>query len=372
MGLWRRIRGRSMDGKSHPDNINDKTEQCESIPLQVDEFKEEHYKLLRRLNKHPVDSEFTGLMSLQININTFIPALLKMGLIRIGTCKEALETLKLDSLREILKTNGIRTGGKKEELINRIVSDIDEPNIKLSERYHDVYVHTSEGMRAIEESYAKCSDREISFLKQVVSLISEGDLYNAYKEVCDRNMRESIPRGIGVDWSKERINGLDDGLRKLFIDELEKHSYGINASLSIFTELSGESICNVVKLALKAFPAENIDAEEIRYMSSCLSSLREIKECLFCGDEDVVFIASLDEMTCPICGNLDGKKININSGRIGIDLPPMHKGCRCTIAGIDDIRGLKSIGRRSRNPITNKNEVIPYMTYNQWKNKYMN
>lgn len=372
MGLWGRICGKPMDGKIHLDYIKDKTEQSLSIPLQVDEFKEEHYKLLRKLDKHPVDSGFSGLLGVQININTFIPVLLKLGLIRIATCKEALETLKLDSLREILKTNGIRTGGKKEELINRIISDIDEPIIKSSKCYHDVYVHTTEGIRVIEESYTKRDDCEISFLKQVVSLITEGNLHNAYKVICDRNMRESVPRGMGVDWSKESIKGLDDELRKLFSDELERHSYDINTSLSIFSELSGESISNVARLALKAFPTENIEEETMRYVGLCLSSLRETKDYLSCGYEDVVFIASLDEMTCPICGNLDGKKINLHSGKIGIDLPPMHKGCRCTVVSIDGLQGLKSTGRISRSPITNKNEVIPYITYNQWKKKYMN
>ncbi len=72
-----------------------------SIPLHVEDLREEHYKLFRRLDGHPVDlSEFLGIKSLQLDIKTFIPVLLELGLKRIGTCREAIETLKTDSLKE--------------------------------------------------------------------------------------------------------------------------------------------------------------------------------------------------------------------------------------------------------------------------------
>ena len=147
-----------------------------SIPLHVEDFREEHYKLLRRLDGHPVDCEFQGLMSLQLDIKTFIPVLLELGLIRIGTCREALETLKTDSLKEIMKINGIKTGGKKDELINRIISNIDEATIKSANCYHDVYVHTCEGKAVIEASYAKQEEDKKDFMHQAISLIMNGDL----------------------------------------------------------------------------------------------------------------------------------------------------------------------------------------------------
>ena len=343
-----------------------------SIPLHVEDFREEHYKLLRRLDGHTVDCEFQGLMSLQLDIKTFIPVLLELGLIRIGTCREALETLKTDSLKEIMKINGIKTGGKKDELINRIISNIDEATIKSANCYHDVYVHTCEGKAVIEASYAKQEEDKKDFMHQAISLIMNGDLSNAYKVICERNIKESTFRGFGIDWNEERKKGVSDDLHKLYKEELQRNAYDICSAIAVFSELSGDSISNVVKLVSKMFPSENQDEKSVQYVSSRLSTQREMMECLAYGEDSVIFNASLDETTCPICGKLDGKRIKITDGKIGKNLPPIHEGCRCTLVGGMTQTELQSTTRRHRNPQTHKSELIPYMTYSQWKKKYMN
>lgn len=42
------------------------------------------------------------------------------------------------------------------------------------------------------------------------------------------------------------------------------------------------------------------------------------------------FVATFDERTCPVCGQLDGKTFNIEDAEPGVNYPPMHPNCRCT------------------------------------------
>nr|WP_150959349.1 minor capsid protein [Aneurinibacillus sp. XH2] len=43
------------------------------------------------------------------------------------------------------------------------------------------------------------------------------------------------------------------------------------------------------------------------------------------------FVAALDERTCPICGGLDGHVFTFAEKETGVNIPPVHPNCRCTI-----------------------------------------
>ena len=46
------------------------------------------------------------------------------------------------------------------------------------------------------------------------------------------------------------------------------------------------------------------------------------------------FVATFDEKTCPVCGQLDGKTFNIEDAEPGVNYPPMHPNCRCTTVAV--------------------------------------
>ena len=50
----------------------------------------------------------------------------------------------------------------------------------------------------IEASYAKQEEDKKDFMHQAISLIMNGDLSNAYKVICERNIKESTFRGFGL------------------------------------------------------------------------------------------------------------------------------------------------------------------------------
>lgn len=39
---------------------------------------------------------------------------------------------------------------------------------------------------------------------------------------------------------------------------------------------------------------------------------------------------------CDICAKLDGKHFAISKMKIGVNAPPMHEGCRCSISAYED------------------------------------
>lgn len=88
------------------------------------------------------------------------------------------------------------------------------------------------------------------------------------------------------------------------------------------------------------------------------------------GIEEYEYIATLDNRTCGICGELDGKKVKIKAGVIGENKPPMHPLCRCTTAPW--IEGISGGGKRIARDENGNNIYVPGdMTYKEWKGKYI-
>ena len=52
------------------------------------------------------------------------------------------------------------------------------------------------------------------------------------------------------------------------------------------------------------------------------------------GFTEYEFIANRD--CCSLCGELNGKHFRVSDLVIGVNAPPMHEGCRCSIAGWSD------------------------------------
>lgn len=81
------------------------------------------------------------------------------------------------------------------------------------------------------------------------------------------------------------------------------------------------------------------DAERLLRTEMCrvqiAASLREIKAN---GFTQYVFLADdRGSRTCEVCQSMNGRTFKIEDGRIGVNLPPLHPNCRCSVAGhIDD------------------------------------
>ncbi len=52
------------------------------------------------------------------------------------------------------------------------------------------------------------------------------------------------------------------------------------------------------------------------------------------GIDKVRFLAALSERTCPICEGLNGQVFDLNELQVGINQPPLHSNCRCSMISV--------------------------------------
>lgn len=85
--------------------------------------------------------------------------------------------------------------------------------------------------------------------------------------------------------------------------------------------------------------------------------------------EEYMILATLDRRTCEICGDQDTKHYKIKDAKVGVNMPPFHPNCRCTTVvyfGDEDMPEERMM--RDENGKSVKTE---YMSYDEWKKKYV-
>lgn len=329
------------------------------LPTSIDDFQEYHIKVLRRLNKHPVNDFSSGLMTIEVDIPNFIPILLDLKLIRESTYGETLYLLKNDALKAILKKCNLKTSGNKNELIERILKNANADQVKQLDEFVPFYLHTPEAVELIENSYDKFKTDSNTFRYKMLCLIEDGHLNEAYRSICKWRAEAPVPAGIGCDWQQRYYDGIPADQEALY-NRLLRTSDNLHAtSLAIYCDISGESFDKL--------HTQYESCSDSHYFKT-LQTERNFNSYENCGIEKYRFLATLDEQTCPICGKLDGQTFCIKDKKIGVNCPPMHKGCRCTtVAAFDNYLPL---ARAARNPITRRSEMIPYVTYSEWIKQY--
>lgn len=83
--------------------------------------------------------------------------------------------------------------------------------------------------------------------------------------------------------------------------------------------------------------------------------------------EQVRFCAIHDLKTSKICQQHDRKVVSVNKAVQGVNIPPLHPNCRSTIEPVIDKKIEAKMKRRTRNPVTGKEEIVnANETYEQW------
>lgn len=76
--------------------------------------------------------------------------------------------------------------------------------------------------------------------------------------------------------------------------------------------------------------ADRIARTELSYIQnqSTLDSYRAA------GVTQYQYLAELDAKSCDVCGSLDGQRFDLDAAEPGVNLPPLHPNCRCTILAV--------------------------------------
>lgn len=342
------------------------------LPKRIEDFESYHYKVLRRLKNHPVNKELTGIITIEVDIPNFIPVLMDLNLIKIGTYEDGLEALNTDALKSILRQYGLKVSGNKAELIERITSNIDEAEVRQSQEYTDIYVYTDITKPVIDASYDKLDEERSAFFQEAIDFILSGDLDTAYRMICKRNAEMPVPPGLGTVaelvgyWENEYYNGLKEYRREIYINQLKTAKDRTIVAMAIY-----QSMCGALREARQYKESSANNKSEIRNIGSSISADRHRQGYIRDNIKKYRYVSCLDGQTCPICGELDGKVFSVDEIAPGVNYPPMHDGCRCTtIAAWDDLQ-LKGM-RFARDPITHRGMQVPVdMTYIEYKKEYL-
>ncbi len=189
-----------------------------------------------------------------------------------------------------------------------------------------------------------------------IQLIQEGYLVEMTTEqkvqhlkVVDlKNILKS--QGLPVSGKKqvliERVfNHVDQVLINNFLDN-EKEYYLSEKALNFLSKYQDVSSLHAARLDIGNYKEDGVPKYEI--------------------------LATLDNKTCDICGELDGKIFLVEDAIIGLNFPPFHQGCRCTTVPHYDDTPTEGLTRAARDPETGKTYEVPAdITYSEWKKKYL-
>lgn len=115
--------------------------------------------------------------------------------------------------------------------------------------------------------------------------------------------------------AQKAVNEKVDSFNKKVIDFQEKIT---NATLDTIIKESA------VKTKKPNRSIESISEQVITLRNSIIKN----------GFKEYEFIANSN--CCEICAKLNGKHFPISQFKIGVNAPPMHEGCRCSIAAYED------------------------------------
>ena len=168
-----------------------------NLPERIEEFQEEHFRALNRMNKHEIDTPTTGLLSLQVDFVRFGRILESMGLVRKCTTTESVQISTLTDIKEALREYGLPTSGNKETLIARLFDNLTEEQIRNFPSFKQVYLHTEKGKRILQKYYDSLPRLYPSGSVQVEQNSIANKLGISIEQTEFNNMREELPFNAG-------------------------------------------------------------------------------------------------------------------------------------------------------------------------------
>jgi hypothetical protein len=243
------------------------------------------------------------------------------GYIQYSTVEFTLQCVTIPSLKQVLSSKGIKLTGKKDELIERILFNFSEEEIR-SIITDSFYQRTSKGNTAVEKWLKKKQTEHLSEIKKIADMIQNQQFEDAILEIrpSDKNiiysssdsMINAIPlymKDIGTTEQRILYTAVDCvllqsnyGYVNMVIGDLHDLGYEVSKEDVLHAANGCHAYCDLINIK-EAFP-----------------------------EDKYYFISGVhDSLTCERCRPLDGKKFAIKDAKIGKTLPPFCDDCRCII-----------------------------------------
>ena len=133
--------------------------------------------------------------------------------------------------------------------------------------------------------------------------------------------------------------------------------------------MTGASVSKTARIISEQFQTEAWKARRlVRTESNFIANQAEHDAYKRLGVEEYQYIATLDTRTSKLCRELDGRVFNVEDGKPGVNMPPMHPNCRSTTIMYDADFPIKSRAARDEN---GKLISVPgNTTYADWVDNY--
>lgn len=253
-----------------------------------------------------------------------VKKLLSLKLICIGTPEQSLSLYKANDLKNYLKSNGLPTSGKKDDLIQRIITQTQN----YANFFHQRIYSLTEIGRTLISNY------EINYIQSLkksifdtITYIRNEDIESIYK-IYETKTPSKNP--IALPYDKENIKKDVDAINKY---RLLGHDTNRELVTCIVSIMFHKEFYEIVDL-IKKIGYTDITESEIYSVSASISSLKNISEFQEIEVKNYEISTCEDERVCDKCKNMNKKIYPVSKAKLGVTLPPFCNNCRCIILAI--------------------------------------
>lgn len=190
-----------------------------------------------------------------------------------------------------------------------------------------------------------------------------------------------IQRGLGVGWDLMKLNTTkvrktiskpwtNDG--REFSDRIWRNRTKLVDTLhtTLTSALArGETPAKTIKQLSSKMDVSAYNAGRLIMTESAFFASTARQDCFEDLEvERYKFVCTLDETTCPICQEADGKVFTMSAFTAGTNAPPLHPWCRCvTVPYIADYEGFRAARTREGGYTTLPDKI----TYQEWYKRFV-
>lgn len=257
---------------------------------------------------------------------------------------------------------------KRRKLIDKYAKDCDKEISAQFASFGKTYTKTLAGIAVFEAARAA---KNINTTLEV-SLLPEKVLT---AEQAQTLISESWVSGKTVS---EMLSNSEESFRSAFKEQIRQgYAAGetndqIIRRIKGYTDKSGLKHNGIAEMSRKS--------AETMVRTAVMGVANDARWKLYESNSDilqgVMWVATLDERTCPECRARDGKMWDMNRQPVGdntfpFELPPHHRQCRCTLTcclkRYGDIKGRKDLAKASPSTRASMDGQVPNsMTFEDW------
>lgn len=132
-----------------------------------------------------------------------IQRLFSNGFLRFSTLQENLKKeFLLPELKKVLKENDLKVSGKKDDLIERIISNLDPEKLENPKSKLERILLTEKGREFVNLETERFNKKLEEFYNKIYNLLFERKFENAFNLVSSLYENSLKPLGFGKDWSQ--------------------------------------------------------------------------------------------------------------------------------------------------------------------------